>query len=347
MDSENKMYYGDYLQLDRILNAQELESRKHGIDAHDEMLFIITHQVYELWFKQIHYELTSVMEIFENPINDNSPEMQIAVHRLERIVTILQLAVQQINIMETMTPLDFLDFRNILRPASGFQSYQFKVLEALLGLKMEERHGREYYISQLKQEHIDKIKTVEQKRSFVELLNDWLERMPFFQRDNFWEDYQPATSVPSDTHIFWQDYRSLYEDSLLKEEKDNINRFDTIFFLGDEKRRLSPEANRAALFIMLYRDYPLLHLPYQLLNVLLDIDEQLATWRYRHMNMVHRMIGTRVGTGGSSGKEYLKAALDKHYIFKELAELTTFLIERNKLPQLPETLTHRLVFAEN
>jgi tryptophan 2,3-dioxygenase len=96
---------------------------------------------------------------------------------------------------------------------------------------------------------------------------------------------------------------------------------------------------------MLYRGYPLLQLPFQLLNNLLDIDEQLSTWRHRHMNMVHRMIGTRIGTGGSSGKDYLKAAADKHYIFKEIAQLTSFLIERRKLPQLPKEVETRLGFS--
>ncbi len=90
------------------------------------------------------------------------------------------------------------------------------------------------------------------------------------------------------------------------------------------EQSLSPSASRAALFIMLYRGYPMLQLPFQLLNSLLEIDEQLSSWRYRHMNMVHRMIGTRIGTGGSSGKDYLKAAADKHYIFREIAQLEQF-----------------------
>jgi len=96
---------------------------------------------------------------------------------------------------------------------------------------------------------------------------------------------------------------------------------------------------------MLYRGYPLLQLPFQLLNSLLEIDEQLSSWRYRHMNMVHRMIGTRIGTGGSSGKDYLKAAADRHYIFKEIAQLNSFLIERRKLPLLPPELEKRLGFV--
>jgi tryptophan 2,3-dioxygenase len=97
---------------------------------------------------------------------------------------------------------------------------------------------------------------------------------------------------------------------------------------------------------MLYRGYPIVQLPFQLLNNLLEIDEQLSTWRYRHMNMVQRMIGTRIGTGGSSGKEYLRAALDKHYIFKEIAQLTSFLIERRRLPQLSPEMEQRLGFVQ-
>jgi tryptophan 2,3-dioxygenase len=95
---------------------------------------------------------------------------------------------------------------------------------------------------------------------------------------------------------------------------------------------------------MLYRGYPLLQQPFQLLNNLLEIDEQLSTWRHRHMNMVHRMIGTRIGTGGSSGKDYLKSAADKHYIFKEIAQLNSFLIERRRLPQLPRAVERKLGF---
>ncbi len=96
---------------------------------------------------------------------------------------------------------------------------------------------------------------------------------------------------------------------------------------------------------MLYRGYPILQLPFQLLNSLLEIDEQLSTWRYRHMNMVHRMIGTRIGTGGSTGRDYLKGALDKHYIFVEIARLTSFLIERRKLPVLSAEMEKRLGFV--
>jgi tryptophan 2,3-dioxygenase len=151
---------------------------------------------------------------------------------------------------------------------------------------------------------------------------------------------------PEGAWDFWNDYKKAYTNSLAEAEKDNLNVFDEVFFQQRESHyTFSAKANRAALFIMLYRGYPMLQAPFQLLNNLLEIDEQLSTWRHRHMNMVHRMIGTRIGTGGSSGKDYLKAAADKHYIFKEIAQLTSFLIERRKLPQLPKKIEEKLGFA--
>ncbi len=386
----SEINYHDYLQLDKILNAQETESNKQNISAHDETLFIIIHQAYELWFKQLHHEADSVVEIMRKPsLNDNSPELQTIVHRLHRMATILRVLIHQIDILETMTPMDFLDFRDMLRPASGFQSWQFKLLEAKLGLKFEYRHGKEYYTSQLRTEHIDLIKKAETEQSFLQLVNTWLERMPFSPEpqpipDPSRGEGPPATqpllkkdtknntcssqsevsgrvSPPpgqrSEVNVgkevrevavwdFWGDYKKAYTNSLAEAEKDNLDAFDEVFFQQRESHyTFSAKANQAALFIMLYRGYPMLQTPFQLLNNLLEIDEQLSTWRHRHMNMVHRMIGTRIGTGGSSGKDYLKAAADKHYIFKEIAQLTSFLIERRKLPQLPKEIEQKLGFA--
>jgi tryptophan 2,3-dioxygenase len=339
-----ELHYHDYLQLDKILNAQDPESARHEISAHDEMLFIIIHQTYELWFKQLHHEADSILQIMRKPsLNDNSPELQTVVHRMNRMATILRVLIHQIDVLETMTPMDFLDFRDLLRPASGFQSWQFKLLEAKLGLKFEYRHGKEYYTSQLREEHIKTIKKAEQEQSFLQLVNDWLERMPFFDDQSFWRNYD---SDNKEIHPFWNTYKSAYANSLAEAEKNNIDAFDEVLFHHKETHyTLSAKANRAALFIMLYRGYPLLQLPFQLLNNLLEIDEQLSTWRHRHMNMVHRMIGTRIGTGGSSGKDYLKSAADKHYIFKEIAQLTSFLIERRRLPQLPKEIEEKLGFS--
>ncbi|HEY4147586.1 MAG TPA: tryptophan 2,3-dioxygenase family protein [Chitinophagaceae bacterium] len=338
------MHYSDYLHLDTILNAQFPESDLQQQPAHDEMLFIVTHQAYELWFKQLLHEVASVNAIMQKPsLNDNSPELQTVVHRLSRCGVILKILVHQIDVMETMTPMDFLDFRDMLRPASGFQSVQFKLLEATLGLKYEQRYGQEYYISQLRTAEIDRVKQGEHAISLLELVNAWLERMPFFDTQENWRGFIP-THIEEGMHVYWSTYKDCYRKSLADAESAQAVAFDKVFLHNDTPRQLSAKACRAALFIMLYRGYPLLQLPFQLLNNLLEIDEQLSTWRYRHMNMVHRIIGARIGTGGSTGKDYLKGALDKHYIFKDIAQLTSFLIERRKLPVLPGEMERRLGF---
>lgn len=328
---DKAVYYADYLQLEKITEAQDPESFKEGREpAHDEMLFIIIHQAYELWFKQILFEVNSVIGIMNKPVvNDNSPEMQTVVHRLKRVVTILKVLVQQIDIMETMTPMDFLDFRDMLRPASGFQSYQFKVLEAKLGLKFEHRHGQHYYTSQLKEKDIAIIKEAESGKSVIELINAWLERMPFITED------------------FWKNYQQVYVGSLAEAEQSNAAAFENIFNSADEnaERNLSPKACRSALFIMMYHGYPMLEQPFQLLDTLLEIDNQLSNWRSRHINMVQRMIGTRIGTGGSTGAGYLRAAMDKHYIFKELSQLNSFLVDRRKLPVLSKEVGEKLGYS--
>jgi tryptophan 2,3-dioxygenase len=323
---DKAVYYADYLQLEKITGAQEPESFKEGkTAAHDEMLFIIIHQAYELWFKQVLFEVNSVIGIMDKPVvNDNSPEMQTVVHRLKRVVTILKVLVQQIDIMETMTPMDFLDFRDMLRPASGFQSYQFKILEAKLGLKYEHRHGQNYYISQLKEKDIAIIKEAEDGKSVLELINAWLERMPFI------------------TETFWKNYEQVYVKSLAEAEKGNAASFAEVFNNPSAERNLSPKACRSALFIMLYHGYPMMELPFQLLDTLLEIDNQLGAWRYRHINMVQRMIGSRIGTGGSTGAGYLKGAMDKHYIFKEIGQLNSYLVDRKKLPVLAKEVEERL-----
>ncbi|MBK7884181.1 MAG: tryptophan 2,3-dioxygenase [Chitinophagaceae bacterium] len=341
----NTVYYNDYLQLDKILNAQQPESSKKGNKpAHDEMLFIIVHQACELWFKQILFEIDSVIVIMSKPaLNDNSPDLQTIVHRLNRVITILKILVQQIDIMETMTPMDFLDFRDMLRPASGFQSWQFKIIEAKLGLKFEHRHGQHYYTSQLNEKDIAAVKDAEKNKSVIELLNTWLERMPFINEPSFWVNYN-SISGKKENPVFWNDYEHIYINSLAEGEKNNETFFKEIFNASpiNKDRQLSPFACRSALFIMLYHGYPMLELPFQLLDKLIEIDNQFGNWRNRHINMVQRMIGTRIGTGGSTGAGYLKSAMDKHFIFKELSQLNSFLIERKNLPVLPKELTEKL-----
>lgn len=345
--TQKEQYYGDYLGLDKILDAQFPESEARGVDAHDEMLFIIVHQAYELWFKQIMHELNSILKIFQQEqINDNAGSLQIAVHRTNRIVEIWKLLVSQIDVLETMTPMDFLDFRDLLAPASGFQSVQFRELETKLGLKMDQRHEKRYYEHQLRPEHVEQIEKLDTHKSLFVLLDEWLKRIPIWDLD-YWKGFEKPEGA-GDTHPFWATYRHTYESGLVREEQKAIsmNDFDSLFLgKGESTTRLSKESMQAALFITLYRDYPLLQMPYQLLSKWLEIDELMANWRYRHMSMVRRMIGMRVGTGGSTGANYLKGAMEKHHIFGDLTRITTYLIPRAKLPHLPEKLEERLRFT--
>ncbi|HEY9344101.1 MAG TPA: tryptophan 2,3-dioxygenase family protein, partial [Inquilinus sp.] len=126
--AEPGVHYASYLQLDQLLDLQDRESEKAGRPAHDEMLFIVIHQAYELWFKQILFELDAVQGVFAADRVDDRAIAR-ASRALHRIHEILKLGVHQLDVLETMTPLDFLDFRDLLRPASGFQSAQFRLIE--------------------------------------------------------------------------------------------------------------------------------------------------------------------------------------------------------------------------
>ena len=189
----SNLYYSEYIELDRILNSQHPKSFQRMEDGNDEMLFIVIHQAYELWFKQILFELDLARNVFiRGRINDNSGEMSAVVQKLKRIVKILELLNQQVGVLETMTALDFLEFRNFLQPASGFQSKQFRLIEAKLGLKMEERHRRDYYKhtrrGSLSEDDMLEVNRVEGEQTLKGLIVKWLERMPFFE-ERYWAEY--------------------------------------------------------------------------------------------------------------------------------------------------------------
>ncbi len=352
------MYYGTYLQIEKIIDSQAPVSFQDGNEpAHDEMLFIIIHQAYELWFKQILFELDYCSNVFsKEKINDNSEDLNLVRHRLQRVKKIYHLLNQQVEILDTMTPLDFLEFRNLLTPSSGFQSKQFRLIEATLGLQMNNRHHKDYYKRTneggFTKDDFNNINEVEDKPSIQQLVNTWLERLPFFDM-KYWDDF--ATNSSENLHPFWSNYREVYKAGLTEREQQKINDFDFVFF--DDVSKIESEDDRnglrnsfsakglqAALFIMMYRDFPMFQTSYQILDSLIEIDHLMATWRHKHLVMVRRMIGMRVGTGNTSGAGYLEGALNKHFVYKELSGLSTYLIERRKLPTLPEKLTKELGF---
>jgi tryptophan 2,3-dioxygenase len=355
---DRPLYYADYLQLDRILNAQELESARHGSPAHDELLFIIVHQAYELWFKQILFELDSVIEVFRRDSVDDQ-DIGRVVLRLRRITEIQRLLLGQLEVLETMTPLDFLDFRDYLVPASGFQSFQFRLIENRLGMKPDLRLDIDGapYTSRLSDEHRELLERSEQEPALLELVDKWLARTPFlhFGDFDFWLEYRKAVEwmLSNDRALIVQHPNLTPEEQERQLEAfDRTSRhFDTLFdeglyerLLEAGDRRLSQEAFLAALLINLYRDEPILQLPFRLLTALMDIDEGFTAWRYRHALMVSRMIGSKIGTGGTSGYEYLRKTAEQHRVFRDLFELTTFFLPRSALPELPSEVRETMAF---
>jgi len=184
--------YSDYLRLDTLLECQRLESVKAHKPAHDEMLFIVTHQTYELWFKQILHELDAVLAIMGQPVVPERDSSRV-LRYLERIVAIQRVLIEQIGILETMTALDFLDFRDLLAPSSGFQSVQFRHIENKLGLQRTQRVGYNAmpYEAALPAASKRQVRATEGRPNLFALIEQWLARMPFlrFRDDDFWQVY--------------------------------------------------------------------------------------------------------------------------------------------------------------
>lgn len=358
MPDRKPLHYGEYLKLDTLLSSQEPESLKAGKMAHDEMLFIIIHQTYELWFKQVLFEIDSICEIFkEKPLPTS--RLQTVVSRFERVNEILKLLVDQVRIIETMTPLDFMDFRDYLVPASGFQSIQFKILEARLGLKTSARSEMEksFIISRLKPEERKIVEEAEKQPSLFELVDQWLARMPFTQNGkfDFWKDYEKTVTamLAGDEEIIRKNTtldptRKEMELKILDLTRQNFKSIlDEKTFLELQAAgsfKMSQKAIQSAIFIHLFRDLPMLQLPYKILSLMADIDENLTAWRQRHAIMAHRLLGTKIGTGGSSGHDYLKRTTERNRAFIDLFNIATFLLPKSKVPALPSSIMKTLDF---
>jgi tryptophan 2,3-dioxygenase len=238
-----KLSYGAYLNLANLLNLQNGLSQEH-----DELLFIVAHQVYELWFKVVLFELEAARDRID------AGDIFFARHYLQRVHVIERVLVEQIEVLETMSPQDFLAFRSQLAPASGFQSVQFREIEFLSGLKEPKYLAR------------------------IEATPEEMSRLR----------------------------RRLDEPSL-----------------GDAFRSLVERRGSPSL-VEIFQDRERYGDMFDLCEALLDHDQAFAHWRARHVLMVERQIGSKTGTGGSSGAEYLRTTLDKRF-FPDLWEVRSLL----------------------
>jgi len=353
------LYYRDYLQLDRLLSSQVRESERQKRPAHDEMLFITIHQAYELWFKQILFELDAVSAVFSAERVDDRA-IATADRGLGRIQEILRLLVSQIEILETMTPLDFLDFRDLLYPASGFQSLQFRMIETRLGLPRRNRleFDQQSFDQRLDETDRAALAAAETLPTLADQVQAWLERTPFVDSEgwSFEGAFRGTVGASLEADMAYVRTNPNLDSDQRKAELARLDaalaRFDALFeqaaFAKAQEAgqwRFSRRALQAALFITLYRDEPVLHLPFRLLSHLMDIDETLTAWRHRHALMVQRMIGLKLGTGGSSGGDYLRSTAEGHQVFGDLFALSTYLVPRSQLPPLPVGLRARMGFT--
>lgn len=250
--------YTRYLELEKLLQLQIPRSGSSWGEAeHDEHLFIVIHQVYELWFKQVLHELDFLGELFEHHRQEDPRTSRIR-STLQRVLTILKTMVAQVDILETMTPISFGSFRSRLEEASGFQSPQFRELEFLLGHR---RRG-------MLQHHVE-------NPGAMARLERRLDEPPLFQ-------------------LFLCFLRSSGYDI-----PESVLTFDPESPIV-EMPEIRPE---------LVRLYQVDDQLAQICENMVDFDEGLQEWRYRHVKMVERTIGHKPGTGGSAGAEYLRTTL--------------------------------------
>ena len=255
---DSALTYTSYLAVDELLNLQKPLSEG---PEHDELLFIIIHQTYELWFKQLIHEFAEAQRALEN--NETHKAMAV----LGRIRTIMKTCVSQVDILETMTPLQFLSFRNYLAASSGFQSAQFRKVEAILG-----------------------------------------------RRDDKFANHLPPAMRDEILKMLGQ--RSLWDSVLVYLAKRGAAIPAEILDRNLRDHYLPNENVQAALIKVHRQDLEAA----MICERLVDIDEGLQEWRYRHVKMVERTIGTKSGTGGSSGVKYLASTLFRP-VFPDLWEI--------------------------
>ncbi|MCM3737180.1 tryptophan 2,3-dioxygenase [Bacillus cytotoxicus] len=262
-DFQNNMTYGEYLQLDGLLSSQKRLS-----DHHDEMLFIVIHQASELWMKLILHELEAAVESIQK--GDLAPAFKM----LARVSKIQSQIIQSWDILATLTPAEYIEFRDSLGQSSGFQSYQYRMIEFALGYKTP---------------HILKI---------------------YEKDEELYTRLHKAFHTPS-----------LYDVAIQTLAKEGFP-INPSVLQRDITQPYEADATVEAAWLEVYSDVKKHWGLYQLAEKLIDIEDWLQQWRFRHMKTVERIIGHKMGTGGSSGVSYLKRVLDQSF-FPELWAIRT------------------------
>ncbi len=350
--------YWEYIRVEDLLSLQGgLENDESKLE-NDEVLFITVHQVFELWFKLVLREMISVRDVFKADVVAEQ-EMSEVVRGTRRIVTILRRCVDHFAVMETLTTRNYLAFRDKLMPASGFQSAQMRQLEIIMGLHDDDRiplgvgedykdalrahDGSESPASRRVRAQKDDMPTL------ATALADWLTRTPIDGKspgdagadealDAFVETYcaAAASEIDQTCRLALTRTRDADDQERLRERYENEKKSIRDFLNpteeeGGERRR---RIRAAMLFILSYRELPLLAWPRELLDGLIELEQAFVIFRQRHARMVERVIGRRTGTGGSSGVDYLDQTALSYRVFRDLWAVRTFQIRAEATPEL-------------
>ena len=295
--------YSEYLRLEELLKLQDgMKGEKRKISS-DELHFILVHQNFELWFKLVINELKCTRDILASDYVEETKLPQ-AVHHMDRVIEIFKLMSQQWRVMETLEPQDFLNFRDELGTASGFESVQMREMESLMGSKWID--GK-------------LVGNIENGKSLYDVTCEWLERTPI--QGSVYNSKEDQIQVDEFIKEYLSAHKRLYPDT----NEEAVN-----FFNEDKSLR----RRRAGLvFIESYRELPLLAWPRKLISTLIELEQSMILWRTSHARMVERMIGRRIGTGGSSGVDYLDMTT-KYRVFIDLWAVRSILIKKEALPTI-------------
>ncbi len=345
----SRLTYSEYLRLNELL---ELQSGEIGCEReinNDETHFIIIHQIFELWFKLILSELRCARNLLMSSHVEEA-EIPKVVGHLNRVTEICRLMANQWKVMETLSPQDFLVFRDKLGTASGFESWQMRELEFLMGLKNDNRSKGMDPLKHYKKlanenpTYLKGLKILEKtikEPSLDDVLKKWLERTPI----------QGSFISDKNDEKFVEEFIDNYLDCMIDQNKKTLEnmgeyssvdietleaRFESNILSAREYLRPEGKTNRGRaglLFIEAYRDLPLLAWPRKLIDSFVELEESMVIFRTYHARMVERIIGRRVGTGGSSGVDYLDETT-KYRIFKDLWGVRTILIKKSALPAI-------------
>lgn len=348
--------YSVYLRLERLLALQSgLGDDERGL-APSELLFIVVHQVDELWFKLVLHELGRVRDVLAQDHVDE-PAIAPAAAGLRRAVKALELAAAHFALIETMSPRDFLEFRGKLAPGSGFQSPQFRELEMLLGLDAAARPrygGRDPmevfaapkagvagWAARKVAARANDLPTLKQA------LERWLARTPIDGSTPGAPDDEAR--VAAFLAAYLECHHREVDAGLAQARAGGIADAEVValheaekaaaerFLVSGDDVRADPRRRRvraAALFIESYRELPLLSWPREVLDLAVQLEQAFLIFRQRHARMVERMIGSRVGTGGSDGVQYLDATALRGRIFEDLWKVRRLLVQRSAAPPL-------------